>query len=185
MDYGNSNNILYICKMEIWKSLKNYEGLYEISNLGRIMSLSKRGSAIKKIRKTGLDVSTGYLNVMLRKDNKPLTKRVHRLVAEHFVPNPENKPIVNHKDGNKRNANADNLKWCTYSENTKHSFKLGLQRKVFGNNNYITKIKDENVLEIKKLINIGKSNKEIAKIFGVNPSQISRIKTGTRRSQIM
>jgi DNA-binding NarL/FixJ family response regulator len=169
--------------IEIWKPLKEYEGLYEISNMGKIKSLIKKGNIKEQIRKTGLDVSTGYINVMLRKNNKPLTKRVHRLVAEAFVPNPDNKLVVNHIDGNKKNNKASNLEWMTYSENTLHSFKTGLQKKIFGDNNYITKIKDQDVFEIKKLISQGKTNKEIAKIYGVNPSQISRIKTGQRRKK--
>jgi len=169
---------------ENWKPLKDYEGLYEISNMGRVRSLVKKGNNTQKIRKTGLDVATGYINVQLRKNNKPLTKRVHRFVAEAFVPNPDNKPVVNHKDGNKKNCKADNLEWMTYSENTLHSFKNGLQRKIFGNKNYITKIKDQDVLKIRELISQGKTNKEIAKIYGVNPSQISRIKSGQRRKEL-
>lgn len=169
---------------EIWKPLKDYEGLYEISNMGRVRSLIKRGNNTHKIRKTGLDVATGYINIQLRKNNKPLTKRVHRLVAEAFVPNPDNKPVVNHIDGNKKNCRADNLEWMTYSENTLHSFKNGLQKKIFGDKNYITKIKDQDVLKIRELISQGKTNKEIAKLYGVNPSQISRIKTGQRRKEL-
>jgi hypothetical protein len=72
----------------------------------------------------------------------------------------------------------------TYSESTLHSFKNGLQKKIFGDKNYVTKIKDQDVLKIKELINQGKTNKEIAKIYGVNPSQISRIKTGQRRKEL-
>jgi hypothetical protein len=170
--------------IEIWKPLKNYEVLYEISNLGRVRSLIKKGNSLYKIKKTNMDVSTGYINIQLRKNNIPLTKRVHRLVAETFIPNLDNKPIVNHIDGNKKNNRVDNLKWVTYSENTLHSFKLGLQKKIFGNNNYITKIKDEDVLKIRELIKEGKTNRDIAKLYKVNPSQISRIKTGKRRKNL-
>jgi DNA-binding NarL/FixJ family response regulator len=173
-----------IQETEIWKPLKEYEGLYEISNMGNIISLIKKGNTKHQIRKTGVDVSTGYINVMLRKNNIPLTKRVHRLVAEAFIPNPDNKPVVNHKDGNKKNSAASNLEWMTYSENTLHSLKNKLQKKVFGDKNHITKITDQDVLKIKELISQGKNNKEIAKIYGVNPSQISRIKTGQRRQNL-
>jgi len=173
-----------IQETEIWKPLKEYEGLYEISNMGNIRSLIKKGNTKHQIRKTGVDVSTGYINVMLRKNNIPLTKRVHRLVAEAFIPNPDNKPVVNHKDGNKKNSAASNLEWMTYSENTLHSLKNGLQKKVFGDKNYITKIKDQDVLKIREFINEGKTNKEIAKIYNVDPSNISKIKTGKRRSNV-
>jgi hypothetical protein len=171
-------------EIEIWKPLKDYEGLYEVSNMGRVRSLIKRGNAKQKIRKTGFDIRTGYITVQLTKNNKPLTKRVHRFVAETFVPNPMNKPVVNHIDGNKKNNKGSNLEWMTYSENTLHSFKNGLQKKIFGDYNYITKIKTQDVLKIRELINLGKTNREIAKIYGVNPSQISRIKTGKRRKEL-
>ncbi len=173
-----------IQETEIWKPLKEYEGLYEISNMGNIRSLIKKGNTKHQMKKTGVDVSTSYINVMLSKNNIPLTKRVHRLVAETFIPNPDNKPVVNHKDGNKKNNAASNLEWMTYSENTLHSFKNGLQKKIFGNKNYITKITDQDVFKIKEFIAQGKNNKEIAKIYGVNPSQISRIKTGQRRQNL-
>lgn len=170
-----------IQETEIWKPLREYKGLYEVSNLGQVRSLIKRGNSKQQIRRTGLDVTTGYINVQLCKNNIPLTKRLHRLVAEAFIPNLDNKPVVNHKDGNKLNCREDNLEWMTYSENTIHSYKNNLQKKLFGNNNYITKIKDQYVLLIRELIIQGKTNKEIAKLYGVNPSQISRIKTGQRR----
>lgn len=166
---------------ELWMPVVEYEGLYEISNFGRIRSLIKRGNSILKIKKTSLDIKTGYITVQLRKNNIPVTKRIHRLVAEAHLPNLENKPCVNHKDGNKTNCNLDNLEWTTYSENTLHSFKNGLQKKIFGDSNYITKISDLQVLEIRQLIKEGKTNKDIAKIYQVNPSQISRIKCNKRR----
>ena len=81
----------------------------------------------------------GYHEIVL--NGKPY--RVHRLVAEAFIPNTENKPCINHKDGNKQNNNADNLEWCTHSENTIHSFKNGLQKKV--HNQY-------GVYEVKKYV---------------------------------
>lgn len=170
---------------EIWLPIKEYENLYEISNLGRIKSLIKKGSSIEKIKKNGFDVNTGYINVQLRKNNIPLTKRVHRMVAIAFIPNPLNKPCVNHKDGDKKNCKVSNLEWMTYSENTLHSFKNGLQKKIFGNKNYITKLKDSDVIEIRDLIKKQISNKEIALLYKVNPSQISRIKNNKRRHNIM
>lgn len=169
---------------EIWKPLENYEGLYEISNLGRVKALVKRGLNRELIRRSFKDVSTGYKTIQFTKNNVPLTLRVHRLVAKAFIPNPDNKPVVNHKDGDKMNCAASNLEWMTYSENTLHSFKNGLQKKIFGDKNYITKIKDQDVLKIRELINQGETNKEIAKIYAVNPSQISRIKNGKRRKHL-
>ena len=103
---------------EIWKDIKGYEGLYQVSNLGNV----KRNNHIlyKTLR--------NYLGVKLSKNNIKKFKSIHRLVAETFIPNLENKKQVNHIDGNKLNNCVDNLEWCTASENTKHAFKIGLEK---------------------------------------------------------
>lgn len=117
---------------EIWKPIKNYENLYEISNLGNVKSLdrviiSKNGvkKLIKgKINKLGLTHS-GYVSVSLYKNSEQKIFRVHRLVAEAFIPNPNNLPQVNHIDENKENNNVDNLEWCSVSENGLRKTKKG------------------------------------------------------------
>lgn len=100
--------------MEIWKSISGYEDMYEISSYGRV----RRSGRILKNR---MD-SNGYLSVMLCKSGKPRRYRVHRLVAEAFIQNPENKYCVNHKDGNRSNPNINNLEWLTINENHKHAY---------------------------------------------------------------
>ena len=104
---------------EIWKDIQGYEGLYQVSNLGRIKSGYK-----SIILQPG--VCRGYLIVNLYKDKKGLSQKVHRLVAQAFIPNPENKPTVNHKDGNKQNNCVSNLEWATIKEQNNHALKLGL-----------------------------------------------------------
>lgn len=94
---------------EMWKYVKGYEGAYSVSNTGRVYSHKS-----EKILKTS---ATGYGCVMLRKDGAGKIKYVHRLVAEAFVPNPENKPEVNHIDHNTQNNFASNLEWVTHLEN--------------------------------------------------------------------
>jgi len=110
---------------EIWKDIKGYEGFYQVSNLGKIKSLP-RNNTIKqsKILKNGYS-RKGYCIVNLSKNNKVKSYRVHRLVAQAFIPNPNNYPDVNHKDENKLNNSVDNLEWCdsqynnTYGNRTK------------------------------------------------------------------
>ena len=107
---------------EIWKDIQGYEELYQISNYGRIKSLKYNKDNILKPYMT----STGYYKIDLRKNNTRKIKPIHKLVAQHFIDNPENKPEVNHKDGNKLNNRVENLEWVTRSENIKHSYKTGL-----------------------------------------------------------
>ena len=109
--------------MEVWKPITNFEGLYEVSNYGRIKSLGRtirlRNNGYKifpeRILKTQL--WKGYERTQLTKDGKSYTVKVHRVVAKEFIKNPNNLPQVNHKDENKTNNKADNLEWCTQSYN--------------------------------------------------------------------
>lgn len=119
--------------MEIWNSISGYEGLYEISNYGAVKSLSKvwisgnnrKCSHEGKLLNQFCD-AVGYRFVGLYKDKKIKYLKVHRLVASAFCENIENKPQVNHKDGDKSNNYYENLEWCTAKENTQHAIKTGL-----------------------------------------------------------
>lgn len=115
---------------EIWKDIKGYEGKYQISNLGRVKSLNYN----TKILKYNSD-GHGYLKVILYKNNKRKSHRVHRLVAEAFIPNLEDKNQVNHINGNKQDNRAFNLEWCTAKENVQHSLNTGLSERFKGENN--------------------------------------------------
>lgn len=103
-------------KKEIWKDILGYEGLYQVSNFGRVKSL-KFGK--ERILKPGIN-KYGYLHVVLSKNNKQKNFYVHRLVAEAFISNPHNYPCVNHKDENPLNNNVENLEWCTASYNSNY-----------------------------------------------------------------
>jgi hypothetical protein len=114
---------------EIWLPVKNWEGLYEISSYGRVKSLPKgdgNGNR-ERILKQGNEPSntTIYKSVRFSKDGKVTKYIVHRLVAEHFIPNSENKPQINHIDNNGSNNNIENLEWVTGSENMIHAQKQG------------------------------------------------------------
>lgn len=104
-----------------WKDVKGYEGLYKISKTGVVYSLIKhRNLSYSKHKR-------GYHLVLLTKNKKHKQHYVHRLVAEAFIPNPQNKIEVNHKDGNKINNSVENLEWCTRVENSEHAYINGLR----------------------------------------------------------
>jgi len=115
--------------MELWKPLEEWDGNYEVSNIGRIANCKEGDRRIlKPKRKAGTSkASCDYLCVTLKKDGKDKNPVVHRLVAKAFVPNPYNKPMVNHKDCNKGNNEASNLEWCTAGENIKHAYDNGMR----------------------------------------------------------
>ena len=120
-------------KNEIWKDIKGYEGLYQISNMGRVKSLSKQWVArngIKHHKEKILKIAIGkrgYYTVNLCKNKIRKSKYVHQLIAEAFIPNPNNWLYINHKDLNKTNNKIENLEWCTHKENMQHAWKNSKQ----------------------------------------------------------
>ena len=118
---------------EIWKDVKGYEGLYQVSNIGRIKSLPRKTNNQYNnglIRKLVIR-NNGYYFINLYKNNKSKLFTVHRLVAIAFLCNPNNLPCVNHIDGNKLNNNVNNLEWCTYHENEIHAFLKKLKKPIY------------------------------------------------------
>jgi hypothetical protein len=153
---------------ELWKDIKGYEGRYKISNLGRVYSYRSR-----KKMKTSTS-SRGYIQIVL--GGKCFF--VHKLVARNFIPNPDNKPFINHKDGVKTNNLPSNLEWCTASENSQHSFKAGLQINPRGEEHRKTKLKNADVLKIIELSGKGLSSKDIGKKFNLSYQSVYEILTG-------
>ena len=132
--------------MEIWKSIENYNGFYEVSNMGRIRSVNrtvyfKNGKGkrdyIGKILR--VRYRNGYAIVNLNKNKECKTFQVHQLVARHFIPNPNGYPIINHKDGIKSNNKVENLEWCDYKYNNHHAIE-----------NHLTEINIEGILQSNK-----------------------------------
>ena len=135
---------------EIWKDIEGYEGLYQVSNLGRVKSLAKKAGTsnrTEKIIKNNVTRYGYYLNTLC-KDGVVSYKSTHRLVAQAFIPNPQSKPTVNHIDGNRKNNNVSNLEWCTQQENIIHKFKvLHYKGSMFGKH-----LSDEHKQKIGKIL---------------------------------
>jgi hypothetical protein len=154
--------------IERWMPIKGFEGLYEISDHGIVKTFHDRHySHVLGIKQPGL-AADGYHQVQLTRKNKTRScLYVHRLVGLHFIPNPDGKPKINHKDGNKLNNHYLNLEWCTQLENIHHAHRTGLVRK----SNINPAKKDE----IKALKASGKSLIELGKMFSMHPCSISRL----------
>ena len=110
--------------MEEWRSIDGYGGLYEVSNFGNVRSLGNERAKKTKLIKPILQ-NNGYLSVCLSKSGQRVIHSIHRLVATAFIPNAENKPVVNHINCDKFDNRASNLEWCTQKENVKHTWDLG------------------------------------------------------------
>lgn len=111
--------------MEEWRTIEGYDGQYEVSRNGKVRSNNYMGKG--KTREMKPWNNGGYLRVTLTRNKKKSNRLLHRIVAEAFIPNPEGKPEVNHKDGNKLNNSADNLEWSTRKENLDHADTTGLR----------------------------------------------------------
>ena len=161
---------------EIWKDIVGYEGLYQVSNFGRIKSFPRKYTQKEiKILKPVLSKG-GYLQCHLIKDGKSKTFAIHRLVAEAFLSNPNNLPEVNHKFGNKFDNYYENLEWCNSSQNKQHAFNMGLMQS--GSESTKAKLTTDQVLLIRA--NYKPHDKEfgmkaLAKKFNVNTVTIKRI----------
>ncbi len=130
---------------EIWKDIDGYESVYQISNLGRVRSLRDCNQKPREKILSPYKSHNGYLQINLVRREKKSTFKLHRLVAQAFIPNPENKPEVNHIDGNKSNNHISNLEWCTHSENMQHAVKSGLVTQ-----KHIRKLTEQDVQTIRK-----------------------------------
>jgi hypothetical protein len=173
---------------EIWRPIRGYEEFYQVSNMGRVRSHDRRierppkGPWLQKgrILKPGRN-RDGYRTVALTDDCSRACFLVHRLVAYEFIPNPKNKPEVNHIDGTPGNDWVKNLEWATRREQCLHAIRVlrRWNRKGGGNgvDNHFHKLTEDQVNQIRFMLSCGESQKSIAAKFSVHFSTISCIKT--------
>lgn len=169
---------------ELWKTVVNYEGLYEVSNRGRVRSFDRlcrgpRGSTqIRKgrILSAGKDGS-GYLTVSLSK-SVCRTHKVHRLVAEAFIENPSAMPVVNHRDGIKTNNNWRNLEWTDHKGNHSHAIETGLSISIAGSSHHMAKLDEEGTRSVILRLCNGESCASIARSLSLDATCISQINRG-------
>lgn len=163
---------------EIWRRLiyqgKDYGDYYEVSNFGEI-----RNTKTNRVRKKNI-LHTGYYFVSgsLGSRNQKITFKIHKAVAETFIPNPNSLPIINHKDGNKLNNYVENLEWCTYMENSQHAEAHNLVYHINGEDNPSSKLTYKQVEYIRDNYIPGDKNfgaRGLARKFNVSHSTISHI----------
>lgn len=167
--FGNLLITSYICIMESYINMESYDNKYQISNLGNVKSLKRQ----EKIMKSSLD-GCGYLRVSLYKNGKYYTHNIHRLIAIHFIPNPENHSSVNHINGNKLDNRVENLEWISHKDNILHAWNTGLCKPLTGKNNGMTKLTESDILAIRS---DNRPASQIAKDYNIHECSVSGIKT--------
>lgn len=177
---------------EVWAVIEGSKGKYEISTYGQVRSNHSGSPKILSQNTT----KSGYWKISIRLGNYDTTHSTHRLIAKTFIPNPLNKPCINHKDGNKLNNYVDNLEWCTQKENIDHAISLGLLPAKKAKKKYVHKyvykykpkfkpyfrkpdeLQAEDVMSIRRMLENGFDAPFITKMFGISSGVVFSIKNG-------
>lgn len=166
-----------------WKPIKEFDGYY-INKIGQVKSMRSFKGTKEKILK-GSKNQQGYKTINMIKNGKVYTKTLHRLLAQTFIPNPNNYPCINHIDGNILNNSLDNLEWCTYSYNNKEAYRIGLKKGAWCN-----KINKEHPMSKKVIqydlnnnfLKIWESVSEATRQLRISVSSISQCCNGINKS---
>jgi hypothetical protein len=164
-----------------WRDVVGYEGLYQASDTGLIRSVDRIDAAGKQRKGRVLRPAVtpaNRLRVSLCKDGVMKSHLVHRLVAIAFIPNPGNKPEINHIKGVTTDNRVSQLEWCTAQENTDHAFASGLSRRASGDKHGLSKLAADDIVDIRWLRGMGVSVSELARQWGVSRRTIGSIFTG-------
>jgi hypothetical protein len=179
------------CTDTFWKAIKGFEGKYEISNKGVIRSLDRyvnNGVGTQSLIKGKVLVlregTSGYLGTVLYDNGRRLNIELHRQLALTFIPNTDNLEQVNHIDGDKLNNELNNLEWLSQKDNVRHAFRLGLNNTPRGDVHKSSKLNSKAVGIIKRELNHGLSQQNLATRFGVHQSTIWRIANGLSWSEV-
>lgn len=170
---------------EIWKDVVGYEGLYQISSFGNVKSLGKTidkgkfGKVFFPEKLLSVFIDNQYFYIGLHKNKKQKKISIHRILAIAFIPNPENKPFINHKNGIKTDNRIENLEWVTPKENSEHASINNLVARNFGEKNGKHKLNTKDILLIRNS-RYKISRKELSKNLNVSIKHIDRIRENKR-----
>ena len=163
---------------ELFKKNPAIPDYYLVSNYGFIKN-TKTGNI-----RSG-ESSDDYCHIYFQVNKKATKFQIHRLVAQTFLPNPFNFPVVHHKDGNKKNNRVDNLEWVTYSKNNIHALESGLRRLPSGVNHHNSCLTESDVIQIRMIARSGLClQKEIGRMWKISQSQVSRIARNTQWAKL-
>lgn len=159
-----------------WHICKRFPD-YEVTRSGKVRRRTpQKGTRVGKVLRG--KACNGYLAIQINTGNRRQTIKVHRLIAEQFIPNPDAKPTVNHKNGDRHDNRDTNLEWATLSEQQRHAYAKGLQKSRRGSANQNARLNEADAKNVRELRAKGISREQVASIFGISTTHVTRICKG-------